>query len=166
MLNLKKDNKELLKKVREDAIVFAGERADRLAKQKIEDINQNKKIALKEQMKVISFLMTINSDKIKLVCNKIKYLQLEEDVRTRIEKVKEEEKRKATEEIEKFKEIHIENLNPVKERADVKVKPGLLNENQIRDDIFNQNKAIFDDANENNETKKLAQDAQDGKGIE
>jgi len=48
----------LLKKIREDAIAFAGERETRLAKQKTEDINQNKKIALKEQMKVIIFFTT------------------------------------------------------------------------------------------------------------
>ena len=102
------------------------------------------------------------------MCEKgsLKSLQLEEDVRTRIEKVKEEEKRKATEEIEKFKEIHVENLNPMKERANVKVRSEAVDVNQIKDDIFNQNKAIFDDSNENNEAKKLAQDAQDNKGID
>ena len=51
-----KENKELLKQIREEAITFAGERAKRIAKQKIEDTAQNKKIALKEQMKVRFFL--------------------------------------------------------------------------------------------------------------
>lgn len=48
------DNKELLKKVREDAIVYSGERATRIAKEKLETIENNKKQALKEQMKVIT----------------------------------------------------------------------------------------------------------------
>ncbi len=51
----------MVKKIREDAILFARERETRLAKQKSEDINQNKKIALKEQMKVVTsyFVLTV-----------------------------------------------------------------------------------------------------------
>ncbi len=41
----------MVKKVREDAIVFAGERAKRLAEQRTTDRNLNKKAAIKEQMK-------------------------------------------------------------------------------------------------------------------
>ena len=49
-----KENKELLKQIRDEAITFAGERAKRIAQQKVEDAAQNKKIALKEQMKVVN----------------------------------------------------------------------------------------------------------------
>ncbi len=45
-------NKELVNQIRQEAILFAGQRADRLQKQKIEDIALNKKLALQEQMKV------------------------------------------------------------------------------------------------------------------
>ena len=45
-------DKDLVKQIREQAILFAGERAERLKKQKAEEIAQNKKLALKEQMKV------------------------------------------------------------------------------------------------------------------
>ena len=44
-----------MKTIRDEAITFAGEREKRRVQQKIEDAAQNKKIALKEQMKVIEF---------------------------------------------------------------------------------------------------------------
>ena len=43
----------MLKEIRNNAIVFAGEKATRLAEQKLKDKEENKKTALKEQMKVI-----------------------------------------------------------------------------------------------------------------
>lgn len=46
------ENKELVKEVRENAIKFAGERVTRMAEQKAKDIAENKKMAIKEQMKV------------------------------------------------------------------------------------------------------------------
>jgi hypothetical protein len=45
-----------VKQVREEALTFAGERARRLAAQKLNDIADNKKIAIKEQMKVVLIL--------------------------------------------------------------------------------------------------------------
>ena len=53
LFHLEFHNKEFLKKVREDAIVLAGERAEKLRKQKSNDIAANKKLALQQQMKVI-----------------------------------------------------------------------------------------------------------------
>lgn len=73
------DNKELLKQIREEAIVYAGEREKQKIEQKKADAEANKKIALKQQMKY------------------------EEDERASINNVKETERRKATEEIESFK---------------------------------------------------------------
>ncbi len=85
-----KDNKELIKKVRQDAIEFAGQRAKRLTEQKSKDMVENKKIALKEQMR------------------------LEEEERSRIEALKENERKKATQEIESFKKVHQKLDNQVK----------------------------------------------------
>lgn len=45
-------NKDLVKLVRDEAIKYAGEKAERLAKEKAELKEANKKLALKEQMKV------------------------------------------------------------------------------------------------------------------
>lgn len=45
-------NKDLVKLVRDEAIKYAGEKAERLAKEKAEQKEANKKLALKEQMKV------------------------------------------------------------------------------------------------------------------
>lgn len=47
-----KANKEALNKIREAAIVFAGEQAVKFTEQKAKDIAENKNRALKEQMKV------------------------------------------------------------------------------------------------------------------
>ena len=46
------ENKELTRQVREAAIVFAGERAHRLVKQKADEIAASKKQSVQEQMKV------------------------------------------------------------------------------------------------------------------
>jgi dyslexia susceptibility 1 candidate gene 1 protein len=53
LFHLDFQNKELLKKVRENAIVLVGERAEKLIRQKADDIIANKKLALQQQMKVI-----------------------------------------------------------------------------------------------------------------
>ena len=75
------ENKELLRKIREDAIKHAGERAERLRVEKRDEQAKNKKEALKEQMKI------------------------EEEERKFITQIKETEKLKATKEIEQFKQI-------------------------------------------------------------
>ena len=92
------ENKELTKQVREAAIVFAGERANRLSKQKLDEIAANKKESVKEQMK------------------------LEEEERSKIEKTKQEERQRATEEIEKFKLKSLEMAAPEKVEKPAPVK--------------------------------------------
>lgn len=72
-------DKELLKKIREEALVHAGERSKRLQEQKLEMRAKNKKEALQQQMK------------------------LEADERALITSIKEAEKKQTTLEIEEFK---------------------------------------------------------------
>lgn len=60
-----KGDKEKLKEIRNEAIGFSGERERKLSEQKAKDKEENKKTALKEQMKVEThFLMILINYKI------------------------------------------------------------------------------------------------------
>lgn len=76
-------NKELLKVIREEAINHVGERVKKLAKEKLDERNKNKKTALKSQMKI------------------------ENEQRQFINDVKEAERRQTTKEIEMFKKKQV-----------------------------------------------------------
>jgi dyslexia susceptibility 1 candidate gene 1 protein len=81
------ENKELMMQIRQEALEYSRDKDNRRVKEKAELIATNKKIALQEQMK------------------------LEQEDKTRIEGIKENEKKKATEEIELFKDFHKQTMS-------------------------------------------------------
>jgi hypothetical protein len=72
-------------------------------------------------------------------------IKIEEEERNRIERVKEDERKKATEEIEKFKDFHKSIID--KEVLTNELEKEVVIEN-IKEEIINSNKDIFDNLSE------------------
>lgn len=121
------NDKEQLKKIREEAIVFAGLRVERLKKQKEEQIAQNKKLALKEQMKI------------------------DEEQRNVINELKETEKCKVSKEIEKFKEVSKvkEITREVEMIPRLESKSEIVSANKREKSIFNEVEVEIQEENKN-----------------
>ncbi|CAF0793962.1 unnamed protein product [Brachionus calyciflorus] len=126
------ENKDLLKLVREEAIKYAGEKAELIAKQKNDMKEANKKLALKEQMK------------------------LEDSERQRIESIKESERKKATEEIENLKKNKSQKNelpaleNVISEQKFEKTEE--ISSKPVKKEIFDE---VKDSSNETKEEDKL-----------
>ena len=82
---------------------------------------------------------------------------MEEEERKKIEQIKQKERSKATEEIDKFKELY-KNIK----QKEIEKKPIESNLKSIQGEIKNVNKDIFNEINENS---KLKESKSNNKGL-